>query len=120
MVDILIFLADENLPHDIIVTLQREGIDIHSVAQISPGAEDEEVLSLAYKQKRTLITFDKDFGEIIFKARKQSYGVVLLRVHPQTEEYILSVLRKVLAMNISFQHSFCVVESYRIRVISLQ
>ena len=113
------FLADENIPLNVVMGLQREGVTIVSASRLCPGSDDGHLLVLAKKQRRIIVTFDKDFGEMIFKKRKQSYGVILLRIHPQTEEYILSILRKILAMHIEFTHSFCVVEPSRIRVIPL-
>jgi predicted nuclease of predicted toxin-antitoxin system len=31
---------------------------------VSPGSSDQEVLALAVREERILLTFDKDFGEL--------------------------------------------------------
>ena len=56
---------------------------------------------------------------IIFKKKIDSYGIILLRIHPQVIEEILFIIRKVILMKIDFKTSFCVVEQKRVRVISL-
>ncbi|GEM_PF-1482840 len=53
------FLADENFPLDSYKALKEEGLDIKSVLEVKAGLSDEEVLSLAFKEGRTLLTFGK-------------------------------------------------------------
>ena len=112
------FLADENIPLEAVILL-RNKIDIVSVSEIAPGIDDESVLAMAVKEKRILVTFDSDFGELIFRIKKKSCGVILLQIIPQTVEYIFSTLKKVLSQDVDFSKSFCVVESHKIRVIKL-
>ena len=114
------FLADENIPLEVVEELQKAGIDLNSVSLEKPGISDENVLILAEQQRRVLITFDRDFGELIIKTRKQSWGVIFLRIHPQTVGYIVEILKKVLALNLDFPNLFCVVEPHRVRAIHLK
>lgn len=114
------FLADENIPLEVVKHLQQDGIDLVSQSIVAPGANDEQILSRMLQEKRVIITLDKDFGQLIFKTRKQSNGVILLRVHPQSVEYLYSLLKKVLGLNIKFNSSFCVVERHRVRIVPLQ
>jgi predicted nuclease of predicted toxin-antitoxin system len=45
------------------------------------GSNDEEVLEIAMKEERILITFDKDFGELAFKkGLPAACGIILFRV----------------------------------------
>ena len=74
------FLADENVPREVIDLARGNGLDITWVGELSPGIDDDVVLNLAYVDDRVLITFDKDFGEMAFRLGKQSSrGVLLLR-----------------------------------------
>ena len=57
---------------------------------------------------------------MIFKSKKECPGIILLRIHPQTVEYVTLMLEKVIAMKIAFEKSFCVVEKNKIRVIPLE
>jgi len=57
-------IADENIPRAIIIKLREKGYDIVSVYELKPGMRDEEVVELAVKEWRIIVTFDKDFGRI--------------------------------------------------------
>ena len=113
------FLADENIPLEVIKKLKKDGVDIVSMSVISPGLNDEEVLSYVKTKKRVLITFDNDFGKLVFNNQKENNGVILLRFVPQTAEFIYSMLKKILSQNVEFEKSFCVAEITRLRVIKL-
>lgn len=113
------FLADKNIPLEVVLQLKKDDLDILSVSNTNPGIVDEEVLTVANKEKRVLITFDNDFGELIFKQKRKSSGVIILQIIPQTPDYILSILKRVLAKDINFSRSFSIVEIDRVRVIPL-
>ncbi len=53
------FLADENIPLDVVYQLQQKSVDIVSLSIIKPRIDDEEVLALAQREQRVLITFDQ-------------------------------------------------------------
>ncbi len=113
------FLADENIPLEVVFKLEEKGLDIKSMSFLNPGADDTIVLDIANREKRVLITFDKDFGELIFKRKLRSSGVILLRVHPSSVDTILYLLYKVFSRSvlIDFSIAFCVVEEKRLRVV---
>jgi hypothetical protein len=60
-------LADENVPAASIARLRSEGLDVASAAESSPGAVDATLLDQARAEKRLLLTFDRDFGELIYR-----------------------------------------------------
>ena len=82
------FFADENISSKAIVNLQKDGIDIIPVSSVRYGLDDSNVLKLAYERKRILITFDKEFGYLVFKKKIKSFGVLLLRFIPSSPEYV--------------------------------
>jgi len=46
-----------------------------------PGVTDEEVIQIATNEQRTILTFDRDYGELIFKHDlKPPSGVIYLRI----------------------------------------
>ena len=52
---------------------------------VAPGIRDRDVLSLATIQRRTLITFDTDFGELVFRLGLDApFGIVLFRLPPDS------------------------------------
>ena len=59
-------LANENIPLDSILLLKERGYDIKSVAIESFGITDKEVLNLSIEEERIIVTFDRDYGELIF------------------------------------------------------
>ncbi len=50
-------------------SLTADGHDVLSARRLRPGAADEELLALAYREERILVTEDKDFGELVFVRR---------------------------------------------------
>jgi predicted nuclease of predicted toxin-antitoxin system len=74
------FLFDESVGRKVFDHFFDLGFNAKFVSHLMPRAEDEEVLELAEKEGRILVTNDKDFGELIFLLNKPSSGVVLLRL----------------------------------------
>jgi predicted nuclease of predicted toxin-antitoxin system len=60
-------LANENFPITSVKLLSEAGIDIVSISLLSPGSSDAAVMKMASSENRTIITFDRDYGELIFK-----------------------------------------------------
>lgn len=76
-------LIDENYPLDGARALAQAGHDVLRMADVAPSASDREVLALARRESRVLVTFDSDFGDLIFlHGEPAPPGVVLLRLHP--------------------------------------
>ena len=75
------FLANENFPGDAVTQLKAAGHDIVWVRTAAPGMKDEDVLAWAAREARIVLTFDKDFGELAWRAGlPASSGIVLLRL----------------------------------------
>lgn len=60
------FVADVNVEKGIVDFLRAEGYDVKWVPNIHCEIADESLLRLAHKERRILITNDKDFGELTF------------------------------------------------------
>ena len=74
------FLADESVDKPIVEALRGEDYIVGYVAEMDPGISDDTVLHLANREKALLLTADKDFGELVFRLRRLSSGVVLIRL----------------------------------------
>ena len=61
------FLANENFPYPSIKILRDEGYFVKSIAEEMPGIKDNEVIAIAQREKLIVLTFDKDYGELIFR-----------------------------------------------------
>ncbi len=73
-------LADENVDWAVVERLRLDGHQVDSIAELSPGVSDEEVLRLAVATGAVLVTGDKDFGELVYRRGLAHAGVVLLRL----------------------------------------
>ncbi len=72
--------ADENVARAIVIRLRDQGHDVLYASEIQPGAGDSDWLNRAEVEGRLILTSDKDFGDLIFRDRLTSYGVILLRL----------------------------------------
>jgi predicted nuclease of predicted toxin-antitoxin system len=61
------FVADENFPQPALDALRKAGCEVFSVAEEYPGISDEEVAALCSESQRVLLTYDKDFGDLVFR-----------------------------------------------------
>jgi predicted nuclease of predicted toxin-antitoxin system len=110
------FLADENFPRPALRALREAGFDVGWISEESPGAPDEDVLALAGNQGRTLLTFDKDFGELAFRRGLPAVcGIVLFRVVPRSPEDSAVVAVAALRATDVWAGRFSVVTKDRIR-----
>lgn len=75
-------LANENFPIKSIHYLKRKGFDITSIGVDNPSIQDHVVMTIAIREARTILTFDRDYGELIFKHNyKPQKGVIYLRLN---------------------------------------
>ena len=89
---ILKLLASENFPLPAIQSLIDAGYDIFSVAKISPGINDRAILSLARESGRSLLTFDVDFGDLVFSHGVEPPAAILyFRLHPVILDELLTI-----------------------------
>jgi len=114
------FLADENVERDVVLYLRTLNHDVFYASEADKRMTDSELLAIASKQKRILITNDKDFGELVFLQRLMSFGVILMRF----EEESISVKTGVLEFLLNkysgkIRNRFIVIDKERIRVRSL-
>ena len=76
-------LADENVPSKGIDALRAAGCDVLSVRDTTPGIPDEDVLRIAVAQGRVLVTFDRDYGWLIFGlGQEPPPSVIYFRTFP--------------------------------------
>jgi predicted nuclease of predicted toxin-antitoxin system len=74
-------LANENFPLEAVQALRLAGHDAAWIREDAPGSPDDAVLSRAARERRLLLTFDKDFGALVFRrGANASNGIVLFRV----------------------------------------
>ena len=80
-------LANENIPMGMVRRLRDMGHDVLAILETSPGATDVVVLERARCEQRTLLTFDRDYGELIYLKRLPvPQSVIYLRFVPTSPE----------------------------------
>jgi len=110
------FLANENFPKKSIDLLRENDVDIKSIGETSPGISDNKVLTIAQKEQRTILTFDKDYGYLIYKKNIAfSAGLIYFRFVPERPESVGQLLMKLIYSNVVFKGYFTVIHSGSIR-----
>ena len=113
-------LANENFPRVAVEALRAAGHDVVWIRTDHPGADDIDVLRLAIDGQRVILTFDKDFGALAFRARlPASCGIILFRITLADPD--VAAARAVLELSTAtdWMGSFAVIEDSRIRMRSL-
>lgn len=110
------FLANENVPYQIAVWLESLGFDVIHAAVSNVGASDQELLDLARREQRIVLTFDQDFGELIFHQRESACsGVVLFRLRKQPPETTIAALKAFFLSEPQIEGFFTVVSPGQVR-----
>lgn len=110
-------LAAENFPRPAVTALREAGLDVLWIAETNPGAPDGEVLAQCVATQRTLLTFDKDFGELAYRrGLPAGCGIVLFRITSQTPDEIAALAVAAIGSQPDWSGRFSVVTPQRIRV----
>ena len=111
------FLADENLDRLIVDVLRHDDHVVLYVAEMDPGISDDAVLNKAEMESAILITADKDFGELVFRQRRITNGVILVRLaglsSSKKAEIVSTTIKKHIA---TIQNAFSVISPSAIRI----
>lgn len=115
----MIFLANENFPKAAFLLLRERQHIVHSVLEEFPGADDPFVMNLARERNAVILTFDKDYGELIYHRKLPvPPGVIFFRFDPITPlEPATLILEYLKQPEINFDNLFTVIgrESLRQR-----
>lgn len=111
------FLANENFPLPSVRLLERHDYVIQSITELSPGISDIEVLSKAARDEQVILTFDRDYGELIYRLQlPPPFGILYFRYQPLTPlepaEQLLKILQR---QDITLKARFTVLERDQIR-----
>ena len=109
-------LADENIAAPLVRALREAEIDVIYVAESASGITDDEVLEIARREDRLLLTEDKDFGELVFRMKRDLPGVIMLRLPAGRWEAHWGRLRVVIRRHADkFSGCYTVIEQTRVR-----
>jgi len=110
-------LADEGVERRVVERLRQSGFEVEHIAEVSPASPDEDGLLRARTSGAVLLTQDKDFGELVFRQRRLTTGVLLIRLaglsSDEKADLVLSCLR---AHGRDFHGAFSVLTAESLRV----
>jgi len=110
-------LANENFPLLSVRLLRNAGHDVASVIEDNPGASDEDVLKRASQEKRVVLTFDRDYGELVYRYKSfPPSGILYFRFDPSAPEEPAQILLTIMeGGKVVIPGKFTVIERGRIR-----
>ena len=94
----MLFLADENFSYPSVHILRAAGLDVLAVQEEAPSIADTAVISLAIQTNRVILTFDRDYGELVYRYNyRPPAGVIYFRwesYRPEEPgEFVLALLQ---------------------------
>jgi predicted nuclease of predicted toxin-antitoxin system len=110
------FLANENFPYLSILLLRSEGFSIVSILEELSGITDEKVLDKAINDQLIILTFDRDYGELLFKYKKDPPpAVVYFKTKGLDPEEAGTVLSSHIKSGLALDNFFTVIEETGVR-----
>ena len=110
-------LADENIPSSVVRALADGGYDVIWIRTEAPGISDIDVMKYACRDNRIILTYDKDFGELVVKDNLcPPAGIILFRLPLKNPALIAQHILDILKTRNDWDGYFSVIEERRIRM----
>jgi predicted nuclease of predicted toxin-antitoxin system len=114
------YLANENFPAIMVRVLRSAGDDVLYAAEELVAAPDSPIIQAAPQQDRVVLTFDQDFGELVFHHREPPPpGVVLFRLGGLSADGLFTFLRAFFESKPTLRGFFTVASPGRFRQIPI-
>ena len=110
-------LANENFPLTSVKYLVTKSFDVLAIGIDNLSTSDKEVMEIAIKENRIILTFDRDYGELIFKHNyRPEKGVVYFRLETYNSDEPGKIVEKLLTdKTLDLQRKLTVVTKDSIR-----
>lgn len=112
----MLLLADENVPLKSFKLLKEKGYGIIHIGIENPSVKDHDVINISIEQDRIIITFDSDFGELVFKIGYKPKGVIYFRwktfLPEEPGEYLAKLI---VSQTVQLKGYFTVIDENQIR-----
>ena len=89
------FLADINIPQTVIIALNSLKHDVLDIKKLSLELKDTEIIKLAQREQRVILTKDKDFLTLT-QFPKYQVATIAIRLFSQEPQHILDHLIELL------------------------
>ena len=70
-------LADENVHAVVIARLRGKGYEVEAISETAPGLPDHAILARDDIGELALITYDRDFGDLIFNRQHPAPAILI-------------------------------------------
>ncbi len=112
----MLLLINENIPLASMNAMREAGHDVVSITERSPGITDEAVMDIAHAEQRIVMTFDRDYGELVFRRRlPMPGGVLYLRFLPGSPLEPAEYLARLISAGIVLEGKFTTGDRERVR-----
>lgn len=113
-------LANENIPLDSVRSLRNGGHDVVSISERSPGISDEDVIRIARAENRIIVTFDRDYGELVFRrGSPPPAGILYSRFVPNSPWEVATYVSRLIEDGIDLERRFTTADRGRVRQTTL-
>lgn len=113
------FLVDESTGPAVAEWLRQQGHEVFSVYDEARGMDDNGIIEKACVENWILMTNDKDFGEKVYRERRQHKGVILIRLDNERADIKIKTVNRLLKNYADrLPGQFVVVTENRIRFAS--
>lgn len=114
-------LLDENIGVKVAKFLRGKNYDVKSAIEDFQGVSDKEILEIAVKDKRVIVTLDTDFCNLVFRDSLPCRGIILLRLRDESPENINKILGAFLgAIRGDLKDVFAVVTESMVRIRAIK
>lgn len=112
------FLLDENISQTVSRGLRDAGHDVLRVLDTAYRSQpDEDVIKFASRDKRIIITHDKDFGNLLRFPVAAHIGVILVRLRNQNPQNTLKHVLALLQSRDSIAGKLVIIRESEYRII---
>ncbi|WP_394993674.1 DUF5615 family PIN-like protein [Emticicia sp.] len=108
-------LADENFPIKTFQIFKDNGYDIEHIRFIKPSSPDTFVMEYAIFQNQIILTFDSDFGTLVFQKNYRPLGIVFYRLIEFDANQPFQIFKTILNNGFLLENNFTVIEKDGIR-----
>jgi predicted nuclease of predicted toxin-antitoxin system len=113
-------VVDENVHSIVLQRLRDSGIEVEAIAESSPGISDAEILARDGLADCVLVTYDSDFGELIFKRDMPTpHALIYSRLGRAEPRYVADRILALLEKGFEAGHCYVILkDGVRVRPFS--